>query len=75
MMYGIYSDYDGYSINLDYPESGEYQIDFTQKFLDRYRAYEAEREFIQSKLHRYYTEARAKKQLEECQKGIPSKGF
>lgn len=72
----LISDYEaGYYLSDYPPASGDVEIDFTQKFLDRYHAYEAEKEFIQSKLHKYYTEAKEKKQLEECKKGIPSKGF
>ena len=73
MIRGISSDYDGYY--LAEAGYGDYQIDFTQKFVERYDAYEAEREYIQSKLHRYYEEAKTKKLLEECKKGIPARGF
>jgi hypothetical protein len=52
-----------------------YKVDVTQKFFDRYMAYEAEQEFIQSKLHRYYTEAKQKQTLENSKQGIQPKGF
>lgn len=51
------------------------KIDVTQKFYERYQAYEAEREFIQSKLHTYYQDAQRHQLMKETEKGIPSKGF
>lgn len=50
-------------------------VDVTQKFFERYEAYEAEREYVQSKLHRYSEEAIQKKLLEDCSKGRKSIGF
>lgn len=56
--------------------SCETKIDVTQKFYERYQAYEAEEEFIQSKLHRYYQEAKTASILKKSrEEGIPSKGF
>jgi uncharacterized protein (DUF4213/DUF364 family) len=71
--YVCQSDHDYYLCD-DVPSFG-YAIDVTQKFVDRYNAYEAEREFIQSKLHKYYTEAKEKELLKKCEAGVPSKGF
>lgn len=51
------------------------KIDVTQKFYERYQSYEAEREFIQSKLHRYYRDAVEHNILKKSKEGKPSVGF
>lgn len=74
MIVGVCSGDVSYYIS-DNIDEANYAIDVTQKFLDRYKACEAEYEFIQSKLHKYFMEAREKELLKKCETGIPSKGF
>lgn len=74
MIVGIYQgDYNYYIVD-DLGDS-HCQVDVTQKFYERYQACETEREFIQSKLHRYYEDAKRHQLMKETEKGLPSKGF
>ena len=72
MIVAIYDNDSGeYSICASEEFAGcSYHIDITQKFWERYNAYEAEREFIQSKLHSYYQAAKQHEIIKKSKDGI-----
>ena len=67
--------YEGYYITDDLSWGIGYEIDITQKFWERYKAYVAEEEFIRSKLHRYFSECKEQEILNKSKNGIKPIGF
>jgi hypothetical protein len=50
-------------------------VDIEPEFWERYQNHQAEKEYIQSKLHRMYEEAERKKKLDNIPKADYSKPF
>ena len=74
MIVHICDDYPYYYLS-EYEGGGNVSVDVTQKFKDRYDAFVTEMEFIQSKLHRYYTEGKAQQKLNNSKDRIKPIGF
>lgn len=71
----IGDNYEGYYITDDLSWGIGYEIDVTEKFWERFKAYAAEQEFIQSKLHRYYEDCKKQELINKTKDGKQPIGF